>query len=485
MKNKNIYSVLCRIRCLLICLFMISACLILISCNSVQDPENSVENDASEDTVEYALALRVLDDINIGDNFVKDKLEIVRVRADILPAGAYSDAAELEGKYAISHICAGDFVTPEKISDTEPAPSIDGDDVEVPENEPIDPYEIGYVMITKYSSFADGEDYTAAIERAIEENPGRTIYFPDGQYIIKRPIVISTEAGKSVSLRLSNYAVIKAADWGDDKARAMIQIGCEDEAEPAIASADMMEELDFLEKSRVSIVGGCLHGSKLASGIAIGGGKDTYIYNVSIKHTFNGIHIKKAKNELGATYVNVDNVNIAGMDGDESVGVLVEGTYNTFSNMRIASVKYGVLCTETGSDNVFRHLHPLAIGFHYRYSIGFWDKSDGNTFDVCYSDQFAAGYRVEENTRSVFNGCFAYWYSEKNNYHVGYESTGTFNSIIVSGKVFHRHSVKLDAYLYLGAEGGQGVVLYPINSINSHIDMLKQHCKTNIIVYIV
>ena len=174
------------------------------------------------------------------------------------------------------------------------------------------------------------------------------------------------------------------------------------------------------------------------------------------------------------------------MEAIGSAGVLVEGTYNNFSNMRIASTNYGVLCTETGSNNTFRNIHPLVVGLNREnvHTVGFWDKSAGNVFDVCYSDQFSTGFLVEENTRSVFSGCFCFWYSERNNYHVGYGATGKFNSIISAGKVYHRQSVSFDAYLYIGAEGGQGVVLYPTNSINSHIDMLKQHCRTEIIVFI-
>jgi hypothetical protein len=81
------------------------------------------------------------------------------------------------------------------------------------------------------------------------------------------------------------------------------------------------------------------------------------------------------------------------------------------------------------------------------------------------------------------NGGFCFWWTEANNYHVGYESTGKFNSIIVSGKVSHSHIVDTDAYLYIGEEGGQGVVLYPLNATqsNKYLNMLEQHCKTPIV----
>lgn len=480
MKNNNIYSALRKITCLLLCLFLTLAMLALASCSSSEIAEVEATEDSKESDVEYALAVRAIDDIMIGDTLAEDRLEIVRVRTDALPATAYSSISDLDGIYAISQISAGDFVTAEKTSAIKPEITFEDDKGIADMPEQIDPYELGYIVITKYLALVEGEDYAPAIRRAIEENPGRTIYFPDGRYTIKSPIVIPADPALSVSLRLSNQAVITAAEWGDDKTVAMIQIGCAQENEPQTASAPSMNELDFYSERGISIIGGCLYGSKQASGISIGGGKDTYIYNVSIKGVYNGIHIERADNELGATYVDVDNVNISGMAAPESSGILVEGTYNNFSNMRIASVNYGVLCTETGSNNVFRRIHPLVVGLNDKYTVGFWDKSDGNIFDVCYSDQFSAGFRVDEKTRAVINGSFSYWYMSGYSYHVGYESTGKFNSIIVSGKVLNRYAVAIEAYLYIGEEGGQGVVLYPVNSVSSRgfIHMLEQHCRT-------
>lgn len=473
--------------CFLLCLSMMLGTLLITSCNS-----DSTDPKDDKSSVDYVLALRVIDDIKLGGRFTSDKVEVVQVRPDAVPEGIYSELSDLKSKYAASQLCVGDFITAAKVTDTKPEGAVDEDEDNGPTFEPVDPYELGYVVITKYKTSAAHGDFAPAIQKAIDENPGRTIYFPDGLYQIKSPIYISTDPAKSVSLRLSHLAVISAApDWSE-KTQAMIQIGCKQtassEGEPAPAAEETvaaMNELDFSAERSISIIGGCIDGNSKASGIAIGGGKDTYIYNVSIKSIYNGIHVLKGPNELGATWVNVDNVNITGYEAEESAGVLVESTYNTFSNMRIASVNYGLLCTETGSNNIFRNLHPLVVGMNNRYTVGFWDKSDGNNFDICYSDQFSAGYRVEENTRSVMNGGFCYWWTERNNYHVGYESTGKFNSIIVSGYVSHGHAVETDAYLFLGDEGGQGVVLYPIVRISSgkYHYMLDQHCKTPTINY--
>jgi hypothetical protein len=97
-----------------------------------------------------------------------------------------------------------------------------------------------------------------------------------------------------------------------------------------------------------------------------------------------------------------------------------------------------------------------------RFTVGFWDQSNGNNFDVCYSDQMASGYLFEENCRTVAIGGFCYWWTEQNQYNVGYESNGKFNAIVVSGKVSLGRPAAVRAYLSIGEEGGQGVVLHPV-----------------------
>jgi hypothetical protein len=465
--NKNVKSVLL----VLLCASMLLVAFPMASCNK---PEGVVEGAA--DDGEYVNVLRVIDDVKYGGKFTNDKLETVRVRADAAPADAITTTADLRNKYAASTIPAGDFITPAKLLDKKPADATDEDEDD--KTEELDYKALGYVVLSDYQPEKGAKGYAALINKVIAENPGRTIYIPDGRYMIEEPIVIPADPAKSVSLRLGNQTVLVAAtDWADPYA-AMIRVAVEEPTEAPLT----MAEFDAKNYRSISILGGCLDASSVATGISIEGGKDTYIYNVSIKSSTRGIHIFKGNNELGATWANVDNCNVTGTDKPDSVGVLIEGTYNTVSNMRIYLIRHGIRCTETGERNILRNLHPLASAGS-KETIGFYDQSNGNNFDVCYSDQFASGYAMHENTRSVMNGGFCYWYSEANNYHVGYKAMGKFNSIIVSGKVSHGHAVATDAYLYIEQEGGQGVVLYPIDSTQNdmHKNMLVQHCPTPII----
>ena len=445
------------------------------ACNTPADDTAEDENNDGE----YVQALRVIDDVKYGGKFTNDKVETVTVRADAAPAGTISDIAELRNKFAASQISVGDYITSEKLLDKKPEDAVDEDEEDIEDK--LDYTELGYVVVCDAARKDSEETYSQLINRLIAENPGRTIYIPDGNYLLNEPIVIPADPEKSVSLRLSHLAVLKAAPSWADRNLPIVRVGVterEEGAEPLT-----MEEVDMLGYRSIFVVGGCIDGSNVASGISVEGSKDTYIYNVSIKSAVHGIHIHKGPNELGATWVNVDNVNVTGSNSKDSVGVLVEGTYNTIANMRIASIMYGTQATETGERNIFRNLHPLIPPSLGNDSIGFYDMSDGNNYDICYNDQGATGFVMHENTRSVYNGGFSYWWSPDQGYHVGFRSIGKFNSLIVSTKVSQNHDVETDAYMLVEEDGGQGVVLYPIhnNKTNTYRYVLEKYCKTPIL----
>ena len=81
-----------------------------------------------------------------------------------------------------------------------------------------------------------------------------------------------------------------------------------------------------------------------------------------------------------------------------------------------------------------------------------------NYYDVCYSDQFAIGFRISANTKSVFNGCFAYWYSGKTGRHYGFLAEGQFNSIIRDTQVNLGYPERDSTFLSVTTNGGNGVV---------------------------
>lgn len=452
--KKNNFRFMCRVIAIALC--MLLATLTFASCNS-----NGADDDATEAPI--VKAVRAIKDIEGGSVIAAEDLEVIELRAVDCPINAIEKIEDVAGNYARTKIFAGDFIFPAKLSATEI----------VEEEDPIESVDNGvnYVLINEYKSLVNGKDYTAAIKKAIEENPTKTIYFPDGEYEVTEPIVVFAHASKSVSLRLSNYATIKASGWTDPTA-AVIRLGVGEESD------------DIFDSQNVFVMGGIIDASGAATGIAIEGSKDVFISNVAIKNASCGIHIKKGNNALAAIGADIENVNITGNGAAGSVGLLVEGTNNTLTNVTASGVSCGLKCTETGGDNMFRSIRAIATDAMAADATlaGFYDMSTGNQYDACCSDQFAIGFLVDEGN-SVYNGCLADWWSAANGCHVGFKATGKFNSVVSNSTVTHTDDVATDAYLLVGEEGGEGVVLYPINQVqkDTYDTLLDSYCPTDIL----
>ena len=317
----------------------------------------------------------------------------------------------------------------------------------------------GYIIVTDYLQANTGEDLSDEIQKIINDNPNKTIYFPDGEYIIAKPIATSGNPVNSVSLHLSNYAVLKAAsNWSSSE--AIVRLG----------AAEPYNDI-YTNGSNYYFYGGIIDGNMVANGIAIESGRETSIRNVSIKHTKIGIHIKRGANS-GSSDADIDTVNIVGNYKQDSIGVFVDNAYdNTFTNMRIAGVQVGVRLT--GGGNFLRNLHPL---FVYRGSltnagsIGFDDQSGGNWYDFCYSDEFETGFKMKGSTLSIYDTCFCYWYSQKGTKQIGFHSTGKFNSIISNSKINLAYSGLDCAYIKVATAGGAGKIQNPIVNANNSDD---------------
>ncbi len=317
-----------------------------------------------------------------------------------------------------------------------------------PEPDPILESGEGYVLITDYARPDTGEDVSAAIQKAINENPNKTLFFPDGVYLIAKPIRTPAAPEKSVSLKLANYATIKATDdWRTMS--AMIRLGGKDPANDIHTPGSNY----FLE-------GGILDGSGVASGISIESGRETYIAHVSIKNTQIGIHIKHGANS-GSSDADIIHVNIVGNNEKGSTGVLIEGYDNTLTDMRIAGVQYGIHLI--GGGNFIRNVHPLYIwsdAYSYADSIGFWEESGGNFFDNAYSDQFATAFQIN-GWQSVFDDCFAFWYADMGP-QTGFYCTGAFQSVIQSPRINFNVRTARDATFFYTATHGSGRITTPM-----------------------
>ena len=167
------------------------------------------------------------------------------------------------------------------------------------------------ISVSDYVAPNCKKDVSDTLQRIIDENPNRTIYFPDGEYLISKPILTPADPLKSVSLKLDNFAVIRAMDiWTGDE--AMIRLGGKEEANNIVTPG-----------SNYGIEGGIIDCRGIAKGISIDSGRETFIRNLSIKSAVIGIHIKYGAN-WGSSDADVFGVNIMGNGTKDALGLLVE-----------------------------------------------------------------------------------------------------------------------------------------------------------------
>ena len=259
---------------------------------------------------------------------------------------------------------------------------------------------MGYVVVTDYVA-ADGKaDVSDAIQRLIEANPNRTLWFPDGTYLLAKPIATPAAPRRSVDLRLSNYAILKAAP-GWTNIEAMVRLG-------GIHPANDIDT----PGSVYSMTGGIIDGSGVAKGVSIDSGRETRVRLVSMKNVSVGLHIKRGANS-GSSDCDIADVNIVGNGKRNSIGVIVEGHDNSLSNMRIVHVNTGVKLL--GGGNLLMNIHPLFNGTDGRYcdTVGFADFDNNNSYNRCYSDHFSTGWFFGANSKIAYmDGCMCYWYAK-------------------------------------------------------------------------
>lgn len=296
----------------------------------------------------------------------------------------------------------------------------------------------GYVIVTDYIG-ADG-DVADAIQTVIDSNPNRTIFFPDGTYLVSKPIVTPADPLKSVDLQLSNYAVIKATDNFEGK--AVVMLGGKDAANDTHTPG-----------SNYSLMGGVIDGSGVANGVEISGGRETVIKDTSIKNAVTGIYIAYGANS-GSSDADISGVNIIGTGGKDSVGIVIDGFDNTITNVRIGNVFTGIILRT--SSNSLRNVHPLYYSDYtdYEESCGFYDEGGNNIYDFCYSDQFCTGFKTVGSISNIYTNCFCFWYTSAGGREIAFDCD-EFNSVVQNFRAGFRNDTE-NSVLVTDGMGGYG-----------------------------
>ena len=447
----------------------------LVSCN---------ETEVSEPAGEKVDVVRLITDIKAGNKITEAMVEVVSVTKAELAEGTILNKEEIIGKFTATDMYAGDYFFAVKLTNKrQNAGAEEGEEGEALLNFDT----AGYVIVSDYVKADTGEDVSDAIQKLVDENPGRTLYFPDGVYLLSKSVKTSADPAKAVSFKLGNYAHLKAMDtWaaGEKKITKAEDLLAAD-LKPADIKTTTTPLLHLGGKdtdtaaanyeSHYSVEGGIFDGGDKADAIWVEGAGNVSLRYISIKFAVNGIYAKEDANGNGPS-VDVHTVNIVGSRSYDSIGVILESNSNTLTNMRIAGNQIAIMLS--GDDNFLRNLHPLYVygtnsawETYYNSTVAFYDSGTRNFYDNCYNDQFAIGFYMGTNTASVYDCCFNFWYRGTNEGetvwdHIGFKAKGQFNSTIHYTSSDFSHGVASDKFkvaskcnfLVVGEDGGQGTI---------------------------
>lgn len=369
--------------------------------------------------------VRVKKGVFAGTQLTADNLELVSVHESGVPDGAIRTIDAIVGKYATINIFLGEYVFPRMISDEKPE-----------ENSGF----LEYVVVTDEIEVTENKDITKELQSLIDKYPGRTIYFDDGVYNVSETLNISAEADKAVTLRLSNYAVIKAlSTWKGDG--AMIAIGAGSDAAKA-------------EGAENTIMGGVIDGSGVAKlGVSLENCVKPLVSNVTFKSLKTSVWAKST-----AKSVNIESITVNGDASADSVGLVIDSSSGIVSTSYIANVSTAV--KNSGKYNEFRNVSAIAKK-DSSAECGFEDSGENSIFGLCTAQDFAVGYSIADSVKSVYEACNVYWTSAKQGTQVAFDAKGTFNSVISGCTVKFFDASSANAYIKLATKGS-GVIKVPI-----------------------
>ena len=397
---------------LLILCFLMSASSMMIYSATASEGSGSESGEASTDTgVVFAKT-----DVKKGTKLTKKHVELREVKGSI-PANAITSIDDAIGKYALMSLNADEYLYSDQISK---AKGVDEDD----------PSKAKYINVADFVKPDLGRDVYPQLQDLINDNPKKTLYFPDGEYLISRSLITHGDPYLSVSFLLGDGAVIKAAaNWATEKGcDCLISFGAYESFNKEVSEVGPLSDV-ITAGSYFWIQGGTLDGNNVAGGISLDGGRETLVKNVLIKNVNLGIRINIGVNNKSSD-MDIDDVTIICNPTNSSVGIEILGYDNTITNTRIYDAKYGVTFPKYDYDggisgtpvsgacsggNSFRDVQIVrtdrAIGkMTYNDTIGFNEGTHGNMYYHCYVENYARAYKLIGNI-DVVDSCRTKWRS--------------------------------------------------------------------------
>jgi len=397
-------------------------------------------------------------DIPHGNKITKNLVTLKEVKNVNIPSNVITDPAEVIGRYVNGVIYEGEYIYKDKTSKTKKVESNTGLLLQ-----PLGKCQDSYLNIGDYIPKNSGKDVTTIIQGLIDKNFWRTIYFPDGEYIISRPICTPGTPSMSVSIMLSDGAVIKASDKWQPTAEntAMIAIG-----------GSLQENTHQPVGSYYSFQGGTLDGgTKNAKAISIDSGRETLIKNVHIVNSSLGLEIKKHPN-YGSTDADIEDITIVGTGKAGSIGFQVVGFDCTATSIKVYDCQIGAKIDGGGTlmkniECYYTHSSKLdKLDAVYGETVGILEgENSGNWYYDCYVENYATAFKLHGGL-SVVDRCHAKWTSSEGGTQTMFHVIRSDMALILGNcKAEFFDKTSTNAFL-LGGSSGPGGIEAPMVNMN-------------------
>lgn len=391
-KAKGLWHIAGRLICFALVLCMLAGMLPAYAAE-VTDETAAETPEEKPATVDIVVAKK---DIPQGTYITDDYIQVVTVPNYNIPSNTMSDITAVMTKYSKTDIYEGEYIYAAQISPNK-QDKVSNDAMVQDIIESNDKY----LVVTDYVLPNTGKDLAALLQKLIEQNPKRTIYFPDGEYVISSTLKTSAAGPTSCSLQLADGAVIKAdSKWQKkDGYNSLISLG----------GLQHMNDINVIG-SYYSLIGGTLDGNGKAYGVSIDSGRETLVRNVCIKNAVRGIFVNHGANHVSSD-ADIEDVTIIGNGDFGSYGMYFIGYDNTITNVRIYNVQTGVY--SIGGGNFFKNvqvfndpeafkLQDMAIGFK---------ETNRNWYSQCHAENCVTAFDIL--SASIMSDCSARWTSDK------------------------------------------------------------------------
>ncbi len=415
------------------------SCVALVLCMVLTSFAVVAESPAT-DTVNI---VTVSSNVKAGAKLSENNVTITAVKNVNIPANVAKTIEEVDGMYITENLSKGEYVYTSILSKRKPSTTPKDEDILIKEIATVDG---DFVCVTDFFEPNTGYDLQKYINELIEKNPYRTIYFPDGEYLVSKPIITACAGtntttntyaksgsvpypgspkdthpslgfeGGTTTILLSDGAVLKA---DPDKWKASNKSGTSDAvvclgAKGVIDSDDGKIYYDvndaFSNGSYFSIIGGTIDGSGVADCLEFTRGRETLARGVRlIDFKGYGLHVAQGTN-FNSSDCDIEDIIIIGNGGEGTVGIFINAYDNTISGIRVYNCQTGihingVACGSIRDVVVVNNI----VGDMYYDTIGInLSENNINFYSNCYVENYEKAY-VGSGASSYYDACIAAW----------------------------------------------------------------------------